>query len=326
MILLILFQAQTPSALSTDALWAAIQSLFASFIYQVPYIVMGVILFLLFVLGAKATRRVFIEAGARTRFPENVATILGRLVSSAIMVLGLFVAAVVVFPAFKPGDLVTGLGITSVAIGFAFKDVLQNFFAGILILWRQPFVVGDQIRVHDFEGTVEEINTRSTRILTYDGERVILPNGDVYVSPILVRTAYPHRRIRFSVGIGYSDSIEQARTVIQSVLVRSEGVLSEPKPVVYVTELGASSVNLTIYFWAKADQANVLAVRDRVATGIKLSLDEAKIDMPYPHTVLMFEGHTGTGKQGNASPAIPAEMSDIREIGWRGDGNANENH
>ena len=80
--------------------------------------------------------------------------------------LGLFVAAVVIFPAFKPGDLVTGLGITSVAIGFAFKDVLQNFFAGILILWRRPFVVGDQIRTKDYEGTVEEITVRSTRLKT----------------------------------------------------------------------------------------------------------------------------------------------------------------
>ncbi len=302
MILLILFQAQPPTALGTDGLLAAIQSVFASFVHQVPYIVIGVVLFLFFVLGAKATSRVFMEAGSRTRLPENVAAILGRLVSSAIMILGLFVSAVVIFPAFKPGDLVTGLGITSVAIGFAFKDVLQNFFAGILILWRQPFVVGDQIRVHDFEGTVEEINTRSTRILTYDGERVILPNGDVYVSPILVRTAYPHRRIRFSVGIGYPDSIEQARTVIQGVLARTEGVLSEPREVVYVTDLGPSSVNFSVYFWTKADQANVLAVRDRVATGIKLSLDEAKIDMPYPHTVVILDRQTGTDKPGGAVP------------------------
>ncbi len=324
MILLILFQAQTPPAVSMDALWAATQSVFASFIHQVPYIVIGIVLFLLFVLGAKATRRLFLEAGERTRFPDNVAAILSRLVSTAIMVLGLFVAAVVIFPAFKPGDLVTGLGITSVAIGFAFKDVLQNFFAGILILWRQPFVVGDQIRVHDFEGTVEEINTRSTRILTYDGERVILPNGDVYVSPIIVRTAFPHRRIRFSVAIGYTNSIEQARSVIQSVLARTEGVLSDPECLVYVTDLAASSVNFTIYFWTKADQANVLAVRDRVATGIKLSLDEAKIDMPDPNTTVIFARQTRTGNQGEPSLAITAEIPPTYDIGLQREGDSRE--
>lgn len=106
-----------------------------------------------------------------------------------VTVLGLFVAAVVILPTFKPGDLVTGLGITSVVIGFAFKDVLQNFFAGVLILWRRPFVVGDQIKVKEYEGTVEEINVRSTRLKTYDGERAVLPNGEVYTNAILVRTA-----------------------------------------------------------------------------------------------------------------------------------------
>ena len=81
-------------------------------------------------------------------------------------------------------------------------------FAGILILWRQPFRVGDQIRVLDYEGTVEEINVRSTRLKTYDGERAVLPNGDVYTSAILVRTAYPQRRVRFTVGIGSSSILQ----------------------------------------------------------------------------------------------------------------------
>ncbi|MEP6509668.1 MAG: mechanosensitive ion channel family protein, partial [Gemmatimonadales bacterium] len=121
-----------------------------------------------------------------------------------------------------------------------------------------------------------------------------LPNGDVYVNPIVVFTAYPHRRVKFSVGIGYPDSVEKAREVIHHVLKTTEGVLSEPGPAVYLTELGGSSVNFTVYFWVKAEQLNVLNVSDRVATGIKLSLDAAHIDMPYPHTVLLFHDQTGT--------------------------------
>ncbi|NJM53538.1 MAG: mechanosensitive ion channel, partial [Blastocatellia bacterium] len=118
-------------------------------------------------------------------------------------ILGAFVAAVIIFPAFQPGDLVAGLGITSVAVGFAFKDVLQNFFAGILILWRRPFIVGDQLKFREYEGTVEEINVRSTRLKTFDGERAVIPNGDIYANAVLVKTAYETRRIRFVVGIGY---------------------------------------------------------------------------------------------------------------------------
>ena len=138
---------------------------------------------------------------------------------------------------------------------------------------------------------------------------MILPNGDVYVNPIEVLTAYPHRRLRFSVGIGYPDSIENARQVIHDVLSHTEGVFADPPPLVYVSELGGSSVNLTVYFWVESHQANALAVSDRVATGIKLALDKADIDMPYPHTVVIFYQESARQGQDGASPAKLAQST-----------------
>ncbi len=274
--------------------WRTIKDLGEGFLARLPYLVIALIVFGVFLIVARIIKRVVHAAGKNTRLDVMLADLLGRLASAAITVLGLFVAAVIIFPAFKPGDLVTGLGITSVAIGFAFKDVLQNFFAGILILWRRPFVVGDQIRTKDYEGTVEEINVRSTRLKTYDGERAVLPNGDVYTSAILVRTAYDKRRVKFTVGIGYPDSIEEARETIRRVLRETEGVMGDPGPWVYVAELAPSSVNFTVYFWVGSQQANVLKVSDRVATGIKNALDRAGIDMPFPHTVVLFHDATGS--------------------------------
>ncbi|HEY7546060.1 MAG TPA: mechanosensitive ion channel family protein, partial [Blastocatellia bacterium] len=241
-------------------------------------------------------KRVLLTLGKRTRLDLTLADLLGRIASGVSAILGVFVAAVIIFPTFRPGDLIAGLGITSVAIGFAFKDILQNFFAGILILWRRPFQTGDQIRTNNYEGTVEEINIRSTRLKTYSGERVVLPNGDVYTSAILVRTAYDRRRVQFTVGVGYLDSIEEARATIHRALSETEGVLDDPGPWVYVAELAPSSVNFNVYFWVESDQANVLAVSDRVATRIKLALDAAGIDIPYPHTVTLFHDVTGTRK------------------------------
>ncbi|MGB8510924.1 MAG: mechanosensitive ion channel family protein [Pyrinomonadaceae bacterium] len=293
-----MFQQPTssPRAFDTGVIWQTMRGMGESFLAQLPYIVIGIIVFGIFIIVGRVLRRVVHTAGERTRLDVTLADLLGRIASFAIIVLGLFVAAVIMFPAFKPGDLIAGLGITSVAIGFAFKDVLQNFFAGILILWRRPFVVGDQIRTKDYEGTVEEITVRSTRLKTYDGERAVLPNGDVYTNAILVRTAYDRRRIRFTVGIGYPDSIDEARETIHGVLRDTEGVLDDPGPWVYVSELAPSSVNFTVYFWTNSQQANVLKVSDRVATGIKLALDRAGIDMPFPHTVLLF--HDATGSRG----------------------------
>ncbi|MEP6913964.1 MAG: mechanosensitive ion channel family protein [bacterium] len=279
---------QPDRSFDAGIMWRPLLGMWSSFLAQLPYLVIGVLVFGAFLIAASVVRRIIITAGHRTRFPNNLADLLGRLGGALVALLGLFVGAVIVFPAFTPGNLVAGLGIGSVAIGFAFKDIFQNFLAGVLILWRQPFLVGDQIRSGSFEGTVEEINVRSTRLKTYDGERAILPNGDVYTKEILVRSAFDRRRVRFSVGIGYPDSIEQARAVIHETLAKTEGVLHDPGPWVYVEELASSSVNLTVYFWVGSEQANVLRVRDRVATGIKLALDAAGIDMPFPHTVVML--------------------------------------
>lgn len=269
-----------------DIVWQVFSQLSRALLARVPYILLGLLTFIVFFILARILKSILITAGRRTRLDITLAELLGRLASAATIILGLFVAAVVIFPTFQPGDLIAGLGITSVAIGFAFKDVLQNFFAGILILWRRPFIVGDEIKVREFEGTVEDITTRSTRIKTYDGERAVLPNGDVYTNAVLVRSAYQSRRVRLTVGIGYKDSIESARTVIHDVLNRTEGVLRNPEVWVYVSELAPSSVNFSVFFWTNPQQANVLSTTDKVITGIKLKLDEAKIDIPYPHLVV----------------------------------------
>lgn len=303
-----IFQTPVPTAaprprdFNAGIIWQTLIDLWQGFLAQLPYIVIGLIVFGVFIVVARTASRLIHAAGTRTSVDDTLAELLGRLASFLITILGVFVTAVIIFPTFSPGDLVTGLGITSVAVGFAFKDVLQNFFAGILILWRRPFVVGDQIEFKGFAGTVEEINVRSTRIKTFDGERAVIPNGDIYTNAVLVKTAYQKRRVRFTVGIGYLDSIEEARAAIMRVLETVEGVAKDPAPSAHVVALAASSVDFNVLFWTDPQQSNVRVVSDRVATGIKLALDEAGIDMPYPHTVVLFHDATG-GRQGDIETA-----------------------
>jgi small-conductance mechanosensitive channel len=294
MFLLLLQNEPADTGFDLDTIWNSMFGLFNSFLSRLPYIAVAVIVFAVFLIIARIVSRVINTAGQRTRFDVTLAELLGRLAYFVTLVVGVFVAAVIIFPAFKPGDLVAGLGITSVAVGFAFKDVLQNFFAGILILWRKPFIVGDQLKFKEYEGTVEEITVRSTRLKTFDGERAVIPNGDIYANAVLVKTAYDKRRVRFVVGIGYLDDIEKGRETIRRVLNEIEGILPDPGPWIYVSELAPSSVNFTVYFWVNSEQANVLKVSDKVATGIKYALDEAGIDMPYPHSVVLFHDSTGT--------------------------------
>jgi small conductance mechanosensitive channel len=273
---------------------ASIEAMIEGLLARFPYVVVGLIVWLLFFIAGRIVRGTMRLAGDRTQLDPLLARLLGSLASVALSILGLLIAAVVVFPTFRPGDLLAGLGITSVALGFAFKDILQNWLAGVFILWRRPFHIGDEIRTRDYEGRVESINVRSTILRTYAGERLVVPNSDVYTHAVLVRTACESRRVRFTVGVGYLDSLEEARAVLRRVLEETEGVLREPKPWVHVLELAASEVKFAVYFWVRPEQANALAVSDRVATRIKTALDDAGIDIPYPHTVVLFHDATGS--------------------------------
>lgn len=288
----------------TQEIWNNLHHLGDTLIQRSPFIVVGFVVILLFWLLGKAARFIIGQIGDRTKLDTVLLHVLGSVTAGILFLLGVLIAAVIVFPSFKPGDLVAGLGITTVAIGFAFKDMLQNTLAGLLILWRKPFRIGDQINTKNYEGTVEEINIRSTFIKTYDGERVVIPNADIYTNPVMVRTAFDKRRVHFTVGIGYQDSIDHAISVISEVLEGIPGVFQDPGPWIYTTELAPSSVNLKIYFWTGPEQANVLKVRHQVATSIKLALDKAGIDIPYPYQVVLFHNSNGTRKGDVPVPGI----------------------
>ncbi len=256
------------------------------FFAQLPLIGVGVIVFLLFLAIAYAVRRIVKATSLKASLDSMLASLLARMAYIIVVVLGIFVAATVIFPGITPGSLIAGLGIGSVALGFAFKDVMQNLLAGFLILLYRPFKIGDQIKVDDYEGDVEEINVRATKIKTYDGERVVIPNSDLYMKSVLVRTAFPFRRTKITVGIGYDESHEEARRILLDVLKNTEGVLDEPAPDVDVVELADSSVNLKMLYWTDSFQSSTRKTADRVVSAAKTALDKAGIEIPFPQRVL----------------------------------------
>ena len=154
----------------------------------------------------------------------------------------------------------------------------------------RPFRIGDQIRIKEFEGIVEEISVRATKITTLDGERVVVPNADLYMNAVLVRTAFESRRSSVTVGIGYGDDHERARGILLDVVRNTEGILEEPAPAVRLTELADSSVNLVLLFWTNSDQSSANGAKHKVIAGTKTALDEAGIDMPFPQRVVELKG------------------------------------
>jgi small-conductance mechanosensitive channel len=189
-------------------------------------------------------------------------------------------ATAAAFPSVKPVDLLAGLGFFSVAVGFAFQDILENTLSGVLLLFRQPFRSGDQIQVQDQTGTVEAITIRETRIRTYDGQLVLIPNRDVYKSVIRVQNHFDQRRLSFTMGIAYENDPREACQVVVGALARVEGVADDPPPEALVAELGVSTVDIEARFWCSPRQHESRQVLDEAITAVKAALDDAGIEMP----------------------------------------------
>lgn len=152
----------------------------------IPNIVIALLIFALFLVGASLCKSLVRRLAVQRQKHQGIALLLGRLVQTSIVVLGFLVSLSIIAPSFQASDLVKILGIGTVAIGFAFQNILQNFLAGILLLLQEPFHIGDLISVIGIEGTVDDIQSRATIITTKEGRQVIIPNALIFTSPVAV--------------------------------------------------------------------------------------------------------------------------------------------
>lgn len=276
------------------AAWNKIGGLISGLIIMLPNILLALIVFVLFFFVARWLKSVVKRLTSRHRQARNLGMVLGRLAQGIVILIGLFVSLSIVIPTFRAGDLVQLLGISGVAIGFAFRDILQNFLAGILILLTEPFQIDDQIVFKDFEGTVENIQTRATTIKTYDGRRIVIPNSELFVNSVTVNTAFDARRIEYNVGIGYGDDVEEAKRLMLEAIYSVDDVLRESPADVLVLELAESSVSIRARWWIKPPRKiDDLNSRDKVISAIKQKLYvEHGIDLPYPTRQILFHDQT----------------------------------
>lgn len=270
------------------------QAMLNGFIILLPNIVLALIVFAIFFFVARGIKRIVKNLTRDRREARNLGMVLGRLAQGITILVGLFIALSIVIPSLKANDLVQLLGISGVAIGFAFRDILQNFLAGILILLTEPFQIDDQIVFKDFEGTVENIQTRATTIRTYDGRRIVIPNSELFTNSVTVNTAFENRRLEYNVGIGYGDDVDEAKRLMLEAIYSVDDVLRDPAADVLVLELAESSVNIRARWWIKPPRRiDELNSRDKVISAIKQKLYvENGIDLPYPTRQILFHDQT----------------------------------
>lgn len=276
-----------------SAVLKQIQGMINGFIVLLPNLVLALIVFAIFFYIARTIKKVVKRLTRNRRQARNLGMVLGRLAQGTTILIGLFVALSIVIPTFKAGDLIQLLGISGVAIGFAFRDILQNFLAGILILLTEPFQIDDQIVFKTFEGTVENIQTRATTIKTYDGRRIVIPNSELFTNSVTVNTAFDNRRFQYDIGIGYGDDIDRAKQLIMEAMHSVSDVLKDPAPDALVMDLAGSSVNIRARWWINPSRrADELMSRDRLLSAIKKKLVENGIDLPFPTQQILFHDQT----------------------------------
>ncbi|MDX1532065.1 MAG: mechanosensitive ion channel [Rhodothermales bacterium] len=257
-------------------------------ILLLPNFVAAAILVVVFALLAKGVRRVVHGVLRRTSSMEQVNSLLATIAYVVVLAVGLFLALGVLGLDKTVTSLLAGAGIIGLALGFAFQDLASNFIAGILLAVRRPFSEGDIIETADHMGVVEDLNLRSTWVRTFQGQRVIIPNSQVFQNPV---TNYSRgsRRVDVRCGVAYGDDLEQARDVTLAA-VRGLDAADPDRPIdLYFEEFGDSSINFVVRFWVDfRKQTDFLAAQSEAIIAIKKALDEAGLTIPFPIRTLDF--------------------------------------
>jgi small conductance mechanosensitive channel len=237
-----------------------------------------------------------------TRFSIRIARLpLSRRLSSPLLgnvaayTIGIVIFLVGLYIVFQVAGLTSvaltvlgGTGLIGLILGIAFRDITENFLDSIFLSLQNPFESGDLVEIAGILGYVQALTTRATLLMTLDGNHVQIPNATVYKSNIHNYTSNPHRRVDFSIGIGYDDSITAAQEVALKVLEEHPAVLKDPEPWVLVDRLGSATVNLRIYFWVDGRQHSWLKVKSSVIRLVKRAFQSAAISMPDEAREMIF--------------------------------------
>lgn len=250
--------------------------------YQlVPLLVIAIGLVVLFAFLAKlvSNSQPLLAHFIRSPAIQNVVAQLGGLVT---FVVGVVLALDVLGATNLVGGILGAAGVVGIVLGFAFKDLIENYIASLMLSVRQPFQPDDLVRIGEHEGVVARLTSRSTVLIDLDGNRIRLPNSMVFKSVIINYTSAPERRFGFDVGIGYDVDLQLAQRVAVETLLEVPGVLASPGPIARVCNLGDSTITLRIMGWVDQARANFQHVRSQAMIEIKRVFDAHDIDMPEP--------------------------------------------
>jgi small-conductance mechanosensitive channel len=269
-----------PSVWDMGPAWIGLLDLWRDVVRSLPLFFFGMIILALSVgLGILATRAVAAILAPRIE-GRLLRSVFARGAGVLVVLVGTYVVLRVSGLTQLALTLVGGTGLVGLALGIAFRDITENFLSSIFLSMQRPFETGDLVEVAGVTGYVQQLNVRTTILMTLDGNLVQIPNSTVYKSNLRNFTNSANRREDFIVGIDYAAQITDAQEIARQVLVGHPAVLQDPEPSVLVDSLGPSAVNLRVYFWLDGREHSWLKVRSSVIRLIKRAFQEHGITMP----------------------------------------------
>ena len=264
-----------------EAFLVPLQNTLHRIVSFVPRLFIAVILFLLFYALAVLARRTARRVMARvSHIPWAVRTLIARSIYLLTLIVGILVALSAANV--NVTTLIASLGVAGFALGFALKDILENFIAGILLLFARPFELEDQVTLGQFEGTVKDIQIRTTTLHTYNGDAVVIPNSNVFTGPVVNHTRLGQRRytVEFDTSLTADSAVVEREAL--KMLTQNSDIAADPPPFLrsYAVDSGNDVLSWRLYFWAKPVKAVQVKTESEALAGIKRCLYDAGVPTP----------------------------------------------
>ena len=242
------------------------------FIHILPKAIIAFVIFILFLfLSGKVSNLVKNRLVFRTKDPL-LSGFISKITKWIVSIIGFVICMEILGFATLAGGIVTGAGLSAVILGFAFKNIGENFLSGLLLAFNRPFNTGDLIQVEGYTGKITSMDFRTTNIETFDGQNVFIPNSIIINNPLVNYTYESKRRIDFTIQVDYTNDLDKAKKIILNSIKKVKDVLEEPIPLVIVDEL-TTSMSIKSFFWidTKISESSLPEIKSNV---IELSRNE----------------------------------------------------
>lgn len=271
---------------SEPTLGEAFSKFFDDLQQRIPLFIAAGVILLVSLLIAKVASSIAERALVKSTVHKTAFSIVSKSVYIICLVVGVTVALRV-----AGLDISFVIGAATFGLGFAMKDLIENYISGVIIVLQEPFRVGDMVQLGSTMGWVEQIEARVTFVKSLDGQRVVIPNSQMISKALVNFSTFPQRRLAIKVGVSYDTDLKRVLEIIKGVLEGDEEVLRSPAPLVLFQEFGDSALGLEARFWIDQNVSHWLRVPSKVSVKVKQALDAAGINIPYPIMTLSVNAH-----------------------------------